>query len=154
LNLGCEAVRCANLSSIVLSFSLSVRYVLFAIVAGIVNLLTQAVVFRFSTVEPLATSIFIGTVAGFILKYILDKSWIFFDDHEGTRREVRKILLYGSFSVTMTLVFWSFEVAFWKIGGTVFAKYLGAIIGLAIGNFAKYLLDRNFTFDRRAKTWK
>ena len=54
----------------------------------------------------------------------------------------------------MTLLFWSFEIAFWKIGGTELAKYLGAAIGLAIGNFAKYLLDRSFTFARRAEIWK
>jgi putative flippase GtrA len=142
------------LPSMILSLNLSVRYVLFAVVAGVANLLTQAVVFKLSNVEPLTISILVGTAVGFILKYILDKHWIFFDDYGGARREARKIILYGSFSVAMTLVFWSFEVAFWKIGGTDFSKYLGAVIGLTIGNFAKYLLDRNFTFDRRVKAWK
>ena len=147
-------MRRARLSAALLSLSLPLRYLLFAVVAGTANLLTQFVVFAFSTIEPLATSILTGTIVGFFLKYILDKNWIFFDAYVGARREARKIFLYGAFSVLMTLLFWSFEIAFWKIGGTELAKYLGAAVGLAIGNFAKYLLDRNFTFARRAEIWK
>jgi putative flippase GtrA len=147
-------VRRARLSAALLSLSLPLRYLLFAVVAGIANLLTQAVVFAFSTIEPLATSILTGTIVGFFLKYILDKNWIFFDAYVDARREARKIFLYGAFSVLMTLLFWSFEIAFWQIGGTEIAKYLGAAIGLAIGNFAKYLLDRSFTFAQRAEIWK
>jgi putative flippase GtrA len=147
-------VRRARLSAALLSLNLPLRYLLFAVVAGTANLLTQAVVFAFSTIEPLATSILTGTIVGFFLKYILDKNWIFFDAYAGARREARKIFLYGAFSVLMTLLFWGFEITFWKIGGTELAKYLGAAIGLAIGNFAKYLLDRSFTFARRAEIWK
>lgn len=51
----------------------------------------------------------------------------------------------------MTLVFWGFEIAFLAIGGTDFAKYLGAVVGLAIGNSAKYFLDRSFTFNQKAQ---
>jgi hypothetical protein len=54
--------------------------------------------------------------------------------------------------VAMTLVFWAFEIAFLAIGG--FAKYTGAVVGLSIGNFAKCLLDRTFTFNRPAHKWK
>ena len=144
----------AGRSFAILSFSLPARYTLFAVTAGAANLLTQALVFRLSPVEPLPISILLGTMLGFFLKYVLDKHWIFFDAYDNARRELRKIFLYGSFSVMMTLLFWSFEIAFWKLGGTELARYVGAAIGLAIGNFAKYLLDRNFTFARRAEAWK
>lgn len=136
------------------SFGIFVRYVLFAIIAGGFNLVTQAIVFGLAPEQPLAASILAGTAVGFIMKYILDKRWIFFDVYDGVAQEVRKIFLYGSFSVAMTLVFWGFEIVFFEIGGTQFAKYTGAVIGLSIGNFAKYLLDRGITFDQKGQSWK
>jgi putative flippase GtrA len=127
-----------------------VRYVLFAIVSTIVNLGTQELVVRAAPVAPLALSILAGTATGFAVKYVLDKYWIFHDAYAGHGRELRKITLYGLFSVLTTLVFWSFEVAFWTIWGTSAAKYTGAVIGLSIGYAAKYLLDRTFVFRERS----
>ncbi len=124
------------------------RYVLFAVIAGAMNLGAQAIVFAVAPVQPLALSILVGTGVGFIVKYLLDKRWIFFDGYHGAAKEARKIFLYGSFSIGMTLVFWAFEVGFLAIWGTNTAKFVGAVIGLAIGNFAKYLLDRTFTFNQ------
>jgi putative flippase GtrA len=127
------------------------RYVLFAIIATLANLATQEVVIRLSPVSPLTLSILAGTAAGFILKYLLDKKWVFDDGYSGHRQELQKITLYGVFSVFTTLVFWSFEVTFWIIWRTDFAKYTGAVIGLAIGYAAKFALDRAFVFrERRA----
>jgi putative flippase GtrA len=129
---------------------LAARYVLFAVIAGAMNLGAQAIVFAIAPVQPLALSILAGTGVGFVVKYLLDKRWIFFDDYHGPAREARKVFLYGSFSVAMTLLFWAFEVGFLAIWGTNSAKYAGAIIGLAIGNFLKYQLDRTFTFNQKA----
>jgi putative flippase GtrA len=126
--------------------AIAARYLLFAVIAGAMNLGVQAVAFALLPVQPLALSILAGTGVGFAVKYLLDKRWIFFDGYHGPAREARKIFLYGSFSVAMTLIFWAFEVGFLAIFGTNTAKYVGAIIGLAIGNFLKYLLDRTFTF--------
>jgi putative flippase GtrA len=126
-----------------------VRYVLFAIVATLANLITQEAVIRVAPVAPLALSILMGTAAGFILKYVLDKRWVFEDDYGGHRQELQKITLYGAFSVLTTLVFWGFEVAFWMIWQTDLAKYTGAVLGLAIGYAAKFFLDRTFVFKER-----
>ncbi len=141
------------------STHLAARYILFAVVAGTMNLSAQAVVFAVSPIQPLALSILTGTGVGFAAKYLLDKHWIFFDGYHGPGREARKIFLYGAFSVAMTLVFWAFEIGFLAAWGTNFAKYAGAVIGLAIGNFLKYRLDRAFTFNqgafkRSAPDWK
>ena len=126
-----------------------IRYVIFAILATIANLGTQEIVIRTVPVAPLTVSIIMGTAAGFILKYLLDKKWVFDDGYSGHRQELQKITLYGVFSVFTTLVFWSFEVAFWVIWRTDFAKYTGAVIGLAIGYAAKFVLDRAFVFKER-----
>lgn len=133
--------------------AIMVRYVAFAVVSGAMNLLTQAVVYRFAPVQPLAVSILAGTAIGFVVKYVLDKRWIFFDDYRGVKQEMSKVVLYGLFSVAMTFVFWGFEVAFLMIGGTDTAKYSGGAIGLAIGYYLKYLLDRRFTFNEKARSW-
>jgi putative flippase GtrA len=126
-----------------------IRYVVFAGIATLVNLATQEAVVRVAPLSPLALSILMGTATGFVLKYLLDKKWVFDDGYSGHRRELQKITLYGVFSVFTTLVFWSFEVAFWVIWRTDFAKYTGAVIGLAIGYAAKFVLDRAFVFKER-----
>ena len=126
-----------------------IRYVVFAGIATLVNLATQEAVVRVAPLSPLALSILMGTATGFILKYLLDKKWVFDDGYSGHRRELQKITLYGVFSVFTTLVFWSFEVVFWVIWRTDFAKYTGAVIGLAIGYAAKFVLDRAFVFKER-----
>ncbi len=127
------------------------RYGVFAIVAMIANLATQEIVIRLAPVAPLTLSILAGTAAGFVLKYILDKRFVFEDGYDGHAREAQKVALYGAFSVITTLVFWGFEVAFWMIWGTDTAKYTGAVIGLTIGYVAKFALDRTFVFrERRA----
>jgi putative flippase GtrA len=126
-----------------------IRYVVFAGIATLANLATQEAVVRISPLSPLALSILVGTATGFVLKYLLDKKWVFDDGYGGHRQELQKITLYGVFSVFTTLVFWSFEVAFWVIWHTDFAKYTGAVIGLAIGYAAKFMLDRAFVFKER-----
>jgi putative flippase GtrA len=125
------------------------RYVVFAVVATLANLAAQELVIRLAPIAPLTVSILAGTVAGFVLKYILDKKWVFDDGYAGHRRELQKVTLYGAFSVLTTLVFWSFEVAFWTIWRTDLAKYTGAVLGLAIGYAAKFALDRTFVFQER-----
>ena len=129
---------------------LASRYVLFAVIAGAIEPGLQAVVFAIAPIEPLALSILAGTGVGFVVKYLLDKHWIFFDGYHGPGKEARKIFLYGAFSVAMTLIFWAFEVGFLALWETSFAKYAGAVIGLALGNFLKYRLDRAFTFNQGA----
>jgi putative flippase GtrA len=104
---------------------------------------------RLTPVAPLTLSILAGTVAGFVLKYVLDKKWVFDDCYGGHREELQKVTLYGAFSVLTTLIFWGFEVAFWTIWRTDLAKYAGAVLGLAIGYAAKFALDRTFVFKER-----
>ncbi len=126
-----------------------VRYVVFAVIATLANLVTQEIVIRVAPVAPLALSILAGTAAGFILKYLLDKRWVFGDGYHGHRQELQKVTLYGAFSVVTTLIFWGFEIAFWTIWRTDLAKYTGAVLGLAIGYAAKFMLDRTFVFKER-----
>jgi putative flippase GtrA len=119
-------------------------YVVFAGVATVANLAAQEAFLRVS--GSLAIAILAGTAAGFATKYVLDKKWVFSDRYTTHRQELRKVTLYGAFSVVTTLVFWLFEVAFWMAWGTDFAKYTGAVLGLAVGYAIKFVLDRTFVF--------
>ena len=128
----------------------AVRYILFAVLATLANLAAQETVVRLAPLAPLALSIAAGTLIGFAVKYVLDKRWIFYDPFTSRREEARKISLYGLFSVATTLVFWGFEVTFWTIWRTDAAKYTGAVLGLAIGYAAKFVLDQTFVFRERS----
>lgn len=119
-------------------------YVVFAGVATVANLAAQELFLRMS--GSLAVAILAGTAAGFATKYVLDKKWVFSDRYTTHRQELRKVTLYGAFSVATTLVFWLFEVAFWMAWRTDFAKYTGAVLGLAVGYAIKFVLDRTFVF--------
>ena len=121
-----------------------ILYVLFAAVATVANLAAQEVFLRLS--GSLAVAILTGTAAGFASKYVLDKRWVFADRYTTHGQELRKVTLYGVFSVVTTLVFWLFEVAFWMAWQTDLAKYTGAVLGLAVGYAIKFVLDRTFVF--------
>ncbi|CAD7054323.1 membrane protein [Pseudorhizobium endolithicum] len=126
--------------------SIAIRYIAFAVIATAVNFLAQEMTVQTLPRHPLMLSILVGTIAGFVVKYVLDKKWIFFDDYRSHRSEARKVVLYGLFSVLTTAIFWGFEITFWTIWGTNFAKYAGGALGLAIGYVSKYALDRRFVF--------
>ncbi|MCL1962124.1 MAG: GtrA family protein [Desulfovibrionaceae bacterium] len=49
-----------------------------------------------------------------------------------------------------TVIFWGFEFGFHAPFGTRWMRYLGGVIGLAIGYVAKYGLDKRFVFRDRA----
>jgi putative flippase GtrA len=124
------------------------RYGLFALLAMLVNLATQAVTTAL-TLGSLSWPIAAGTVSGFATKYFLDKYWIFFDCFSGRANEFRKIVVYGLFSMFTTALFWATEISFWMLWHTDLAKYFGAAIGLSSGYWLKYRLDRDYTFRRR-----
>lgn len=122
------------------------RYVLFAVLSTLVNFLAQHLVVVSLPMAPLFVSILFGTGAGFAVKYVLDKKWVFEDGYTTKQDEARKIGLYALFSVGTTLIFWAFELSAWAIWQTDFAKYAGGAVGLAIGYCAKYALDKRFVF--------
>ena len=125
-----------------------VRYVLSAIVSGLSNLASQEIVVRALPIAPIMISLLIGTGVGFFLKYFLDKRWVFLDGYDNHVAEIRKISVYGAFGIGTTLLFCLIELSFWHIWQTMEAKYVGATIGLLVGNWIKYLLDKHYVFPR------
>jgi peptidoglycan biosynthesis protein MviN/MurJ (putative lipid II flippase) len=125
----------------------AVRYVLFAIVSMLANLAVQEFVVQALAPEnALTASMLAGTAAGFAIKYILDKRWIFDDRYASSTAELKKILLYGTSGVATTALFWATELSFWHIWQSEAAKFYGATLGLGAGYAGKYVLDRTFVF--------
>ncbi|MEL7182059.1 MAG: GtrA family protein [Pseudomonadota bacterium] len=127
--------------------TLIVRYTAFAVIATVANLAVQRVVLAGLAWEHrLLVAIFFGTLVGLVIKYMLDKRWIFQDLSTGLANHSRQFGLYTLMGVLTTMIFWGFEYSFWVIWQTDPMRELGAVIGLAIGYVTKYNLDRKFVF--------
>ena len=126
---------------------LVLKYSLFALIATIINLFTQFISLAiYSQDFSLYIAIFFGTLTGLIVKYILDKKYIFYYVVKDKKEDSQKFILYSIMGVFTTLIFWGFEIGFDYIFDSEIAKYIGAIIGLSIGYITKYFLDKKFVF--------
>ena len=126
---------------------LVLKYSLFALIATIINLFTQFISLAiYSQDFSLYIAIFFGTLTGLIVKYILDKKYIFYYVLKDKKEDSQKFILYSIMGVFTTLIFWGFEIGFDYIFDSEIAKYIGAIIGLSIGYITKYFLDKKFVF--------
>jgi putative flippase GtrA len=127
--------------------TLLVRYTGFAVLATFANLGAQRLVLLLGETPPYFTAAVIaGTALGLVVKYGLDKRWIFADTTTGLREHGRKFSLYTAMGLITTAIFWAMETAFWLIWGTHLAREIGAVLGLAVGYAVKYQLDRRFVF--------
>ena len=131
--------------------ALVLRYTGFAVLATLVNLGAQRLVLGLrDDTAGFALAVVIGTLAGLVLKYALDKRYIFADLSTGVAAHTRKFGLYTAMGLVTTAIFWGTETAFWLSFGTDAMRELGAVIGLAIGYVVKYRLDRAYVFTDRA----
>lgn len=123
------------------------RYAAFAVVATVANLAAQRLVLAVDS-GPLGfiLAVFFGTLVGLVLKYALDKRWIFGDRSTGVAAHGRRFTLYTVVGIFTTAIFWGTETVFWLVWHTDLARETGAILGLAVGYAVKYRLDRRFVF--------
>ena len=127
--------------------TLVLRYAGFAIIATLVNLATQRLVLMGGQGAGMfMAAVAFGTLTGLVVKYALDKRWIFYDLSAGVAAHGKKFTLYTIMGLVTTAIFWGMETTFWMIWKTDLMRETGAIIGLAIGYVVKYNLDRRFVF--------
>lgn len=127
--------------------NLVIRYSFFAGIATIANLITQHLLLNFGHSGGIfSLAIFSGTIVGLVIKYLLDKRWIFYDPETGIRSHGQKFMLYTAMGLFTTAIFWGVETTFWLLYKSDFMRDAGAIIGLIIGYFIKYKLDKRFVF--------
>lgn len=125
---------------------LALLYALFCCVAIVVNIGSQDVALRLLP-SGIWLSIIIGTGTGLLVKYGLDKRFIFHFTPKTVSHNSKTFALYTLMGAATTAIFWSFEYGFWLIFKTSEMRYLGGVIGLVIGYLAKYHLDKRFVFN-------
>lgn len=131
---------------------LVILYSLFGAISTLVNLISQAFMHRLIPPSPGSLGIgywaalVVGTLTGLVVKYVLDKRWIFFDQSAGIGENGKKFVLYSLMGVITTGIFWGVQTGFFLLWKSREMLYLGAAIGLAIGYFVKYRLDKHFVF--------
>ena len=116
-------------------------------ISTLFNLLFQYISFTpYGGFASLYVAMFFGTLAGLIVKYLLDKKFIFYHEVKNKKDDAKKFALYSLMGVFTTIIFWGTEIAFDALSQDPNAKYLGAVIGLSIGYVIKYFLDKKFVF--------
>ncbi len=122
---------------------IALRYIIFAIISTVVNLSAQWFsFFVYDGFLALYVAMILGTLSGLVVKYILDKKYIFFHETKSKKDDGKKFMLYSFMGVFTTFIFWGFEIVFDMFE----LKYVGAVLGLSIGYVVKYFLDKKFVF--------
>jgi len=123
------------------------KYIIFAIISTIFNLSFQWLsFFVYQGFLALYLAMFMGTLSGLIVKYVLDKKFIFYHEVKDKKDDAKKFALYSLMGIFTTVIFWGTEIMFDLFLENDNAKYLGAIVGLSIGYVIKYFLDKKFVF--------
>lgn len=129
--------------------SLLFLYSLFAIIAIAANVLSQEFALLFyQGAHELVIAIPVGTAVGLVVKFVLDRKYIFKADTVPLSKDGRQFIAYAATGLITTLLFWGSEIAFELIFASREARYVGAILGLSCGYVLKYHLDRRFVFTR------
>ena len=122
------------------------KYIIFCIIAIVVNLGTQRIVMELIFINNYLLALLIGTLFGLVIKFILDKKYIFAYSDTSIKNNSLKFSFYSFNGISTTLLFWGTESIFYFIYKTNFAREFGALIGLSIGYFIKYRLDKKYVF--------
>jgi putative flippase GtrA len=129
------------------STKLAINYAIFAQIATAANIGAQDLVIRtYSGTFDILASVVVGTGVGLVVKYILDKRYIFRFRARSVTHDTQTFALYTVMGLVTTVIFWGFEFGFQYIFETKEMRYLGGIIGLAIGYLTKYQLDKRYVF--------
>lgn len=128
---------------------LTINYTIFAILASVANIGSQDITIRiYGGIYPIAVSILVGTLVGLVIKYILDKKYIFKYQTRNLSHNTITFVLYTTSGVITTAIFWGVEFAFEYMFQTKAMRYTGGFIGLAIGYILKYQLDKRYVFSK------
>jgi putative flippase GtrA len=126
---------------------LALIYAILALIATAANIGSQDLVIRnYAGPYAIAISIFVGTGVGLLLKYILDKRYIFRFQAKDAIHDGQTFILDTIMGLATTVIFWGFEFTFQHLFQSDGMRYLGGAIGLAIGYFTKYHLDKRYVF--------
>ena len=122
-------------------------YAFLAMIATATNIGAQELAIRtYSGSYDVLLSVIVGTGVGLSVKYVLDKRYIFRFRARNVAHDSWTFVLYTVMGLATTVIFWGFEFGFNHVFATKEMRYLGGVIGLAIGYLTKYHLDKRFVF--------
>lgn len=125
-------------------------YVTFAILSIAINILFQMLsIALYKGNYFIQVSIFVGTLLGLPIRYLLEKKYIFKYAAANLKHDAQLLMLYTLMAIFTTLIFWGIEFIFHIYFNDTFMRYLGAVIGLSIGFIVKYQLDKKYVFVKR-----
>lgn len=126
---------------------LAIVYSVLAIIASLVNIATQDfTIHLYAGPHGILSAMITGTATGLIVKYLLDKRFIFSFRAKNAAHDSKTFLLYTLMGVATTLIFWGCELGFDWLFKNREMRYCGGLLGLAIGYYTKYRLDKRFVF--------
>lgn len=129
------------------ALKLAVSYALFAALATLINIGTQEAAVRlYDGPWSLVLAMIAGTGTGLVVKYVLDKRYIFRFRARNLEHDGRTFALYTLMGLATTVIFWGFELGFDHLFASKEMRYAGGVIGLAIGYMTKYYLDKRYVF--------
>ena len=126
---------------------IAILYTLFAVLSTAINIGSQMLsIWIYRGPFSVEFSIFIGTAIGLPLRYFLEKQYIFKFTSNNLVHDGKLFVFYSAMGVITTLIFWGTEYAFHLIYDNDVMRYLGGMIGLSIGFYVKYHLDKKYVF--------
>lgn len=142
---------------------LILTYALFAVIAIAINLGVQHGTISLMTAISLGVKgihlpyvfqgpwnmlvgMFVGTIVGLLVKYVLDKKYIFDFKPKNLKADSGAFILYSAMGIVTTVIFYATQLLFFKLFSTQVAFYIGGAVGLSIGYWVKYELDKRFVF--------
>ena len=126
---------------------IAVLYTLFAVLSTAINIGSQMLsIWIYEGPLSVEISILVGTAMGLPLRYFLEKRYIFNFTSKNLVHDGKLFVFYSAMGVITTIIFWGTEYAFHLVYDTDLMRYLGGIIGLSIGFYVKYQLDKKYVF--------
>ena len=102
-------------------------YALLALIATVANIGMQDVVVRvYAGPFAIILAMLAGTAVGLVVKYLLDKRYIFHFHASDIGHASRTFALYTLMGVVTTIIFWAIELGFEHLFGSRGMRYLGA----------------------------
>ena len=122
-------------------------FICFALVSTLFNLATQRLILSIDETNfYFFIAILSGTIVGLVIKFFLDKNYIFSNKKNNISYLSKKFSLYSLMGTFSTIIFWGTESIFWIIWRQETMRELGALLGLTIGYIIKYKLDKKYVF--------
>ena len=132
------------------AIKIAVLYTLFAVFSIVINIGSQILsIWAYRGTYSVEVSILVGTAAGLPLRYFLEKRYIFNFITHNLAHDGRLFVFYSAMGVITTLIFWGTEYAFHLIYDAEYMRYVGGVIGLTVGFYVKYQLDKKYVFVSR-----